>query len=444
MPRRWRHAVVPFGVLCIAYIAACGGSGSQTGNGGPDDAGGKDDATIPSLEAGFGGDDEAGDGEAGGDDSTLGDSGDDAAEDASGDASDDTSDDATGSAGGDGGGVDASDAALDGGAGGDSGIDAGMDAASDAGGPDAGDGGQAIVDAGSDATAPDSGGASSEGGTCDFTGNWGASISIDVTWAAGGAFDIVIAPGSGTIKQWIRSARTVSGTTVTDTAEICGIQLPDFHGNPMLVDETYGIRFPDALFDTTTLTPFTIYGTVSGSTSTATYTTTPAAVLLGLTLPNPTTAVWPATITTANDQDLDGKPGVTANVAQGTGYSDVPLDFSVVLDPQAVARADRLYLAIRQVTSIAATFTDCDHASGTVTVPQITDPTTLAKKYAIDSHVIGCGLSGSTTDCTTTGLNAQSPFVDSNQPIFVPTSTTFTSARLPANTSCATVRSTLP
>jgi hypothetical protein len=443
MPRRWSHAVVPLGVLCIAYVAACGGSGSQTGSGGKDAAAGNDDASNASPEGGFGGDDQAGDGEAGGDDSTLGDSGDDASDDAAGDASDDTSDDATGPTG-DGGGADASDAALDGGAGGDSGIDAGMDAASGAGGPDAGDGGQAIVDAGSDSTAPDSGDASSDGGSCDFTGTWGASISIDVTWAAGGVFDIVIAPGSGTIKQWIVSTRTVSGTTVTDTAKLCGIQLPDFHGNPMLVDETYGIRFPDSLFDTTKLTPFTINGTVSGSTSTATYTTTPAAVLLGLTLPNPTTAVWPATITTANDQDLDGEPGVTANVAQGTGYSDVPLDFSVVLDPQAVARADRLYLAIRQVTSIAATFTDCDHASGTVTVPQITDPTTQDKKYAIDSHVIGCGLTGSTTDCTTTGLNAQSPFVDANQPIFVPSTTTFTSARLPANTSCATVRTTLP
>jgi hypothetical protein len=313
------------------------------------------------------------------------------------------------------------------------------------GGRDGGDSGGTPPgsDAGPDGGVDDGGGARDGGGTCNFAGTWGAEITMDVSWAAGGLANIVIAPGSGTIKQWILSTRTQSGTTVTDTAVACGIQLPDFQGNPLLVNETWGIRFPNDLFDSGNLASFSMNGTVSGSTPTATYTTTPAAVLLGLTLPNATTAVWPATITTEVDEDKDNKPGITANVAPpGGGFSYVPLDFSVTFAPTTVPRADHLYVAIRQVTSVSAKFTDCDHASGSVTVPQITDPsnpnTTTNTKYAIDSHVIGCSVTGSGTDCSAN----QTTFVDGNQPVFVPSATTFSSARLASGANCATVRGT--
>ena len=283
----------------------------------------------------------------------------------------------------------------------------------------------------------DAGSGTTDGGACNFTGTWGAEITIDVTWAAGGILNIVIAPGSGTIKQWLLSTRTQSGKTVTDTAVVCGIQLPDFQGNAQLVNETYGIRFPNSLFDNGGLTTFAINGTVSGSTPTATYTTTPAAALLGLTLANATTAVWPATITTEIDEDDDSKPGITANVVPpGGGYSYVPLDISVISFPTTVARADELYVVIRQVTSVTAQFSDCDHSSGSVTVPQITDSSTSTKKYAIDSHVIGCSVNGTETDCSAN----QTTFVDENQPVFTPTATTFVSARMPTGTTCATVR----
>jgi hypothetical protein len=301
------------------------------------------------------------------------------------------------------------------------------------GGPDGG--GQSGHDGGADASTLDAG-PRSDGGACNFAGTWGSKIAIDVTWAAGGILDIVIAPGSGTIKQWILSTRTQTGTTVTDTAVVCGIELPDFQGNASLVNETYGIRFPNQLFDNGTLTSFVISGTVSSSTSTATYTTTPAAALLGLTLANPTTAAWPSTISTEIDEDGDSKPGITATVVPpGGGYSYVPLDFSVVSTPKTVARGDELYVVIRQVTSLTAQFTDCDHASGSVTVPQITDSTNT-KKYAIDSHVIGCRVNGSNTDCSAN----QTTFVDENQPVFVPTASTFTATRLATGATCATVR----
>jgi hypothetical protein len=431
MTRHWSRAIVSLGVVSIALVSACGGDSSDTegppgGDAGRSDgtASGGDDSTSPTL-----GDDAGGD-------ATLGDDGPGGADDASdagsaGDDAGDASSDGSGDAGGDEAGL--PDAAGDGGSGG--GGEGGADAGPADGGPDAaGDGGGSTH--GPDGSAPDAG-AATDGSTCNFAGTWGAEITMDVTWAAGGIFDIVIAPGSGTIKQWLLSTRTQSGTTVTDTAFVCGIQLPDFSGSA-LVNETYGIRFPDALFDDGGLTSFSIGGTVSGSTPTATYTTTPTAVLLGLTLPNAATAVWPASITTEVDEDNDMKPGITATVVPpGGGFSYVPLDFSVVTAPMAVARANLLYLAIRQVTAVSAQFSDCDDASGSVTVPQITDPSNpTSKKYAIDSHVIGCSVDGSGTDCSA----SQTTFVDENQPVFVPSATTFTSARLAAGANCATVR----
>jgi hypothetical protein len=428
MARRWSRAIVSLGVLGGGLLAvACGGDGSEVGGLMPIiDAGQKDgtsSAGDDNADA-FAGDDSSasdgtiGDATAAGDD--AGDSGDDGAS-----AADAASAGDVGAGGGEAGGApDGGDASAN--------ADAG---ASDGGGMPA-----QGSDAGPDASTADSGSTSGDGGACDFAGTWGAEITIDVTWAAGGILDIVIAPGSGTIKQWLLSTRTQNGKTVTDTAVVCGIQLPDFQGNAQLVNETYGIRFPNSLFDNGTLTPFEIDGTVSGSTPTATYTTTPAAALLGLTLANATTAVWPATITTEIDEDDDSHPGITANVVPpGGGYSYVPLDISVISFPTTVARANNLYVAIRQVTSVSAQFSDCDHSSGSVTVPEITDTSSNTKKYAIDSHVIGCSVNGTGADCSA----SQTTFVDENQPVFVPSATTFTSERFPTGSTCADVRSTL-
>jgi hypothetical protein len=431
MARHWPQSVVALSVVYGLFAgagAACGSGSSDTSvPGGGKDAGHKD-STAPI------GDDTMTD-DASGSDATLVDEAGDGATSEAGDDGDNDAGDAANVA--DGGDASAGDAAIESGLEADGSAEGGQDAgpAPEAGPGDAGDsGGGTTPDAGPDASAHD-GGSGADGGACNFAGTWASQISVDVTWAAGGTLDIVIAPGSGTIKQWLLGTRTMSGTTVTDTTAVCGIQLPDFHGSA-LVNEAYGIRFPNALFDSGDLSTFTIPGTVSGSTPTATYTTSPVAVLLGLTLANPTTAAWPGTITTAVDEDGDHEPGITANVAQGGGFSNVPLDFSVVTGPNSVARANRLYLAIRQVTSVSAHFTDCDHATGSVTVPQLGSG--ASTKYAIDSHVIGCGLVGGTTDCTAT----QTTFVDQNQPVFVPTATQFVSTRMPAGTSCATVRGT--
>jgi hypothetical protein len=270
---------------------------------------------------------------------------------------------------------------------------------------------------------------------CDFSGTWATLISIDVNWVPQGLTGVILAPGTGRIQQWIRSTRVVSGTSTTDTAVVCGITLPDFSGTSFVGGETYGVRFPPSLFDNGYLPSFAIFGTQADSTPTTAFSTRASAALIGLTLANPTTATWPDTITTAVDTDKDNNPGVTVNAATGSipgrdsgTYSEFPVD--VLSD-----RANQLFIVIRQVTQLSGAATDCNHMSGTTTIPKI--PDTSSGKYAIDSHVIGCNLAAGGT-CS----SSQISFIDDTQPVFSPSgNASFTSVRVKAGSTCADVRS---
>jgi hypothetical protein len=433
MTRNWNRALLSLGLVYAASGAAgvaCG-SGDSTSAGTPGDAG-HPDATS-GRDSGGGRDSGSGSNDSGGVDSAGNPGNDSSTGTDSGAMAAEGGDD--GSSVGDAGGSDSGgnvDGASDGSGG-------SPDATSDSSNVDAtsdgpGSNPDATSDGSSDATsdAPGATDSSTDApATCTFDGTWGSEITIDVSWTPGGAQAIILAPGSGVIKQWVLSTRVQSGTTLTDTATVCGIQLPDFSSTAITGGELYGIRFPNSLFDGSFLPSFTITGTVSASTAGSMYTSTASAALLGLTLASPTTATWPATITTQVDQDVDGHPGVTANVASGTGYSNVPLDIF------KTARADKLYLAIRQVTQISATVTDCNHASGTVSIPQLPSG---SGTYAINSHIIGCEVAGGTTSCNAT----QTQFLDGNGPIFTPSTSTFSSARLAAAATCATVRAQFP
>jgi hypothetical protein len=330
----------------------------------------------------------------------------------------------------------------------DASVDAGADAGADASSPEAGHDSGPVRDAESELdaardTGTDTGGAESgpEAGmpdapaTCDFNGTWGSRLVIDVSWTPQGITGIILASGSGTITQWLMSTRTQSGSTLSESAVACGVDLPDFEGTAIGGGEVYGIRFPNSLFDDGYVPAFAIQGSFSGTSPGSTYNTAAAAVLLGLTLANPTTTPWPATITTEVDMDQDGKPGVTANTLQGNGYTYPPVDLF------KTNRADELYLAIRQVTQLSATATDCNDLTGTVSIPAISDSSNGTSKPAIDSHVIGCRIAGTTTDCNAT----QASFVDNTQPVFTPSGgSSFTSVRMPSGSTCAAVRQALP
>jgi hypothetical protein len=295
-----------------------------------------------------------------------------------------------------------------------------------------------------DATTSDGGGLGVDGG-CNFNGTWATQITIDVNWQPQGLMSVILAAGSGTITQWVKGNRvqTLSAPLqLSDDSVVCGIALPDFQATALGLNEVYGVRFPDTLFDDAYLPPFPVNGALTAQAGGGfTYSTTPTAVLLGLTMQNPTTDPWPATVTTWVDQDQDGFPGVTVAVAQGplatptataTTYSYIPTDVPAPFMP--VALASSLYLAIRQITVASGTVEDCNTITGTVSIP------TIASKAAIDSHILGCGLLDG--GACTTGASSEASFVDNSQPVFTPSgTTTFQSIRVHDGATCADVRS---
>jgi hypothetical protein len=278
--------------------------------------------------------------------------------------------------------------------------------------------------------------ASEAGAACDFTGTWATKITIAVSWVPQGLMGVILAPGMGAIEQWIVSNRVQTGLATVDTANVCGIALPDFEGTMYVGGENYGVRFPNSLFDKPFLPAFAIPGMLGDSTPHASFATSATAVLIGMTLANAATATWPATVTTQVDSDMDGETGVSVGDATGPlpnspseVYSDIPVDIS--------NRTNHLDIVIRQVTRLTGTASDCDHISGSVTIPRI--PNTASGKFAIDSHVIGCDLVAG-TKCSQSQIN----FVDTTQPVFSPSGTTeFTSVRMPGAT-CPMVRQLLP
>jgi hypothetical protein len=304
---------------------------------------------------------------------------------------------------------------------------------SSGGGPGSSSGGPASSSGGP-------GGDASAGPTvpCNFNGTWATKLTIPVNWVPQGLMSVILNPGSGSITQWILQSRAQTGTTVTDTAYVCGIDLPDFQGTVVAGSETYGVRFPDSLFDSNYLSSFTISATLSAATTNAIYSEPATATLLGIDLSNPASAPWPDALTAYGesvDSDEDGNPGVTAYAATGPGYSMIPVNLA------KSSRATAVFVVIRQVTQVSGTVTDCNHISGTVTIPQLTD-SDGDMKYAIDSHVIGCELEGDGGACSIGDWS----FVDGTQPVFSPSGgATFTSMRMPGgmSTTCSQVRQML-
>ena len=301
-----------------------------------------------------------------------------------------------------------------------------------------------------DATTQDGGTVSTPGfdGGCDFNGTWATQIKIDVTWQPQGLMSVILASGSGTITQWVKGLRVQTAAAplqLSDDSVVCGIELPDFQATALGLNEVYGVRFPDSLFDDGYIPPFTVNGALTLQPGgTFGYSSTPTAVLLGLTMADPTTDPWPATVTTAIDQDMDGNPGVTIAVAQGplaaptttaSDYSYIPTGVPAPFMP--INLASSLYVAIRQVTVTSGTVQNCNTITGTVGIQ------TIDAKAAIDSHVLGCQLVDG-GQCTT-GTSSEAAFVDNSQPVFTPSgNTSFQAVRVPTGSTCAYVRGLLP
>ncbi len=172
------------------------------------------------------------------------------------------------------------------------------------------------------ATAPDGG--------CDFDGTWGSLITIDVSWAPQGISGFILAAGNGADRgSGSRATRVQSSAlsaALSDDSVVCGIVAPGLSRRPMIAGgETYGVRFPDTLFDTEYLPTFTVNGALGESASgVTTYSSTPTAALLGVDDGPPDHRPVARDDRHEVDLDNDGNPGVTVGVAQGAPYIGYP------------------------------------------------------------------------------------------------------------------------
>jgi hypothetical protein len=242
-------------------------------------------------------------------------------------------------------------------------------------------------------------------------------IVMNVTWPN----TLGTSGGTGQVHVWAKTTFTASGNNLMATSQACGSVLPPTGLNAIAGGGSVLIQIPDATWDLPSMPRFQFSATQTGwnAGSTISYTSTAP---IGLTLADPTNGAWPGTITTAVDADNDMKPGYTAVPATTAGRVLPPTSLNT-----ATNRADRVYLATRNVFMVTATRDACDHAAGPITVAHF------------DSHVVGCHVSGG-SDCTT----AQSNFVDQNRTIYQAGTSTIEIKVVPAAATCADVRAALP
>jgi hypothetical protein len=301
---------------------------------------------------------------------------------------------------------------------------AAVDASSDASGgsDDAALADAALSDAQADGAASSADSAVPDAGplACDLTGTYAVKVSVTVSWPAS-----FIEAGTAGAELWLRLQATQSGSTMSGTLLPCGFQLPDFALPITLGSETYGMRFRDTLFDTvpsflnTIPASFTIGG---ASVPGAALSLAPTGMVVGTTLANPTTDIWPANSALANvDTDVDGNPGVTAIYLNDATHVYPPANFI------GSHRSDLAYAAARFAFSASGSITSCTELGGGAAVQHF------------DTHVRGCHIAGA-GDCTTT----QRDFVDANRPIYVPLSASYQAIKIAAGTTCTQLRALLP
>lgn len=259
------------------------------------------------------------------------------------------------------------------------------------------------------------------GKSCDLNGTWAVRFTVPVTWGG----NMGIRGGSGEVVQYARTVRKVQGNEVTDTLQVCGNSVPDYRAS--FLNERYGIRFPDKMFDSNVLPTVQVLTHLSGTTVGSTYESDPAVIQLGVAMKNPLTDAWPDLRGLANvqDDDQDGNPGITVVSATGAGYSAPPTG----LNPRG-PRAKAFFLALRNVAQISGTIDDCDKTGGRADVVEIAGVPTL------NSHVLG-GFkdNGSSIDDPGT-LDAYSPKYIPNGP------GTVSMVRVADDATCADVRNT--
>lgn len=266
----------------------------------------------------------------------------------------------------------------------------------------------------------------SVGGACDFTGTWAVKFDIPVTWS----FNMGISGGSGVIEQWALVTRRMAedGQAITEEVRPCGSSIPTYRSLAIYGGESYGVSFPDSLFDSGTLPTLMGETHLTGRAPGSSYLTAPLPITLGVNLPNAATMPWPkrtADLTPfVTDSDADGQPGVTAFARE---------DGDLVLPPVNTSkthRAHRFHIALRNIIGARGHIVSCDRFEGDAVVPKISG------RPAIHSTILGCELTDSSL-CS----RGQATLANTFQPVYqLADGSRSVMVRVADSTHCAEVR----
>jgi hypothetical protein len=200
--------------------------------------------------------------------------------------------------------------------------------------------------------------------------------------------------------------------------------------------QKFGIRFPNSLFDMGRIPETEFTFTADITKTPITFTTNPFAIVIGSSLPDATTAAWPAaSAMTLRDDDNDGNPGITVTPVTGNGYSLPPANLLTGDSAKLV------YIATRTVSALSGRIVDCNHIEADVTIQ------TVNSKPGIDSTVVGCLRTGNPSQGVQPGPCApdESAFIDGARPQFTPKAPgKMTIVRVSDSTTCADVRARFP
>lgn len=250
-------------------------------------------------------------------------------------------------------------------------------------------------------------------------------IIVTVSWPE----SIGIEAGEGEMHIWTKASLTFDGNNVTGAAEPCGSVIPALTKTSIAGGGMVQTEIPDEVWDAASMPSFDVKGAISGFGVGATISMDPIASTVGCMLADPANDPWPASgaqLTTV-DHDGDMQPGIKAVPRTDDPFQAPPLDIMGALDPMG-ARADEVYVATRTIIQLEGTRDSCTSAKGT------------AKVTKVDSHVVGCHISGTANYCDAT----QTKFIDDNQPKFTIKSAAYEMKQVPADATCADVRAALP
>jgi len=279
--------------------------------------------------------------------------------------------------------------------------------------------------AGTDSSGTDSSGIDTtplptDGGPCApiTDGTQAVHIMMAVTWPG----TIGTEAGSGTVHVWTRSKFKIDASNaITAINSPCGSLIPDIQTTPIAGGGKVQAEFPAAVWTSPSMPTYTATGTQTGFDVGSKVTMSPVAVLVGLTMTDPT-AAWPAlSAVTGADHDGDGKLGITAVPKATGGYAQPPTSLL------RTNKADKLYIASRTTSGTSGTRVACDLQTGPATVT------------AFDNHVIGCHVAGG-GECTA----SEYQFVDSNRTVYKVTGATFEAKIVADTATCDDVRAALP